>query len=473
MPRLPGISLRVKLVISFIFVATVPLFVIFLIQPANFIMAILVAVLVASILIGLIFTNSIVNPIRNLKEAMHYFSQGNFTYQLNIKTGDELETLASGFNDMVKQLNTLITTMKNEREVLSAERNKLSVIVSGITDAVIAVDLGRRILLFNPAAQSLTGYTEAEVLGKPISDVIKLYEEDNELLPEYFCPVTNLNFEGVVISKKELTVVGKKKTHASLMSGQIREGAAVNLGCILSLHDMSREMDFERMKLDFVSMAAHELRTPLTSIRGYLSVLQTELKVDDEHKQFLDRSMIAAMQLNDLVENLLSVAKIERGALAISKQPLDWVGNVKGVVTELGQRAKEKNLALVFIPPTQVIPSVHVDKLRVNEVLNNLINNAVNYTQPGGSIKVWIEAKEGQVITHVTDTGQGIPKEALPHLFTKFFRVSGILGQGSKGTGLGLYISKSIAEMHGGKIWAESEVGKGSTFSFSLPATRV
>jgi signal transduction histidine kinase len=473
MSKLPGISLRIKLIIAFVLVATLPLLLVFLLQLFSFIWYALILVIIVSLIIGFIVTFNILKPIHELKRATEQFSHGNFDVRLDIHTSDELEELSKGFSNMATQLNNLITTLKREREVLSGERNKLSVIVSGITDAVIAVDLGRRVILFNTEAQNLTGYTEAEVLGKPIDSVIKLYEDDAELLPTNYCPITNLNFEGVVLSKKLVTIVGKIKSRASLMSGQIKEGEAINLGCLLTFHNLNQEMDFERMKLDFVSMAAHELRTPLTSIRGYLSILQTEVKFDDEHKQFLDRSMIAALQLNDLVENLLSVAKIERGALAISKQPLDWVNNVKSLVSELNQRAIEKKISLSFIEPTQTIPNVHVDKLRVNEVVSNLVSNAINYTSPGGSIKVSIETKDGQVVTHVTDTGQGIPKEALAHLFTKFFRVSGVLGQGSKGTGLGLYISKSIVDMHNGKIWVESEVGKGSTFSFSLPTTPV
>ncbi len=474
MPKLPfRLSLRVKFSLVFL-LSTVGSLALILVSRPNFVAGvIMMLVLLGALFLAVIFINSVAKPIEALKSAALRFGQGDFNVKVDIKTNDEIEDLANGFNQMGSQLNTLITALKKEREVLSAERNKLSVIVSGITDAVIAVDLSRKIIIFNPAAEGLTGYTQEEVLGRPIEEVIRLFEEGEELLPTYYCPVNNTNIEGISVSKKSVVVMGKKKGYASLVAGQIKDGSSVNLGCILTLHNSTEEMNLEKMKLDFVSMAAHELRTPLTSVRGYISILQNEVKMDAEHRQFLDRSMIAAMQLNDLVENLLSVSKIERGALAISKQPVDWVADVKAAVGELVQRAKEKNIDLTFQSPTQTIPYVHVDKLRVNEVVNNLVSNAINYTKPGGSIKVWLEAKDNLVLTHVSDTGQGVPKEALPHLFTKFFRVSGPLGQGSKGTGLGLYISRSIVEMHGGKIWADSEIGKGSTFTFSLPAAAV
>ena len=123
----------------------------------------------------------------------------------------------------------------------------------------------------------------------------------------------------------------------------------------------------------------------------------------------------------------------------------------------------------MFQPPAQVIPPVMADRLRITEVVTNLVANAINYTQPGGKINVTIERQGNEIITSVKDTGVGIPKEALPKLFTKFFRVTGKLTQGSKGTGLGLYISKAIVEMHKGRIWVDSEPGRGTTFSFSLP----
>lgn len=470
MPKLPGISLRIKLVVAFVLVAVIPLLLLALIKPVVWVA--LIIVLFFSALAGFFLSGYILRPIQQLIKAAEQFSRGDLNATMNVSTHDELEELASGFNQMAAQLKLFITTLKQEREVLQGERNKLSVVVSGITDGVIAVDLSRNIILFNTAAEKLTGYKEAEILGKPIDSLIKFYEQGSELLPSYYCPVINLNAQGPIVSKQSLTVVGKKKGFANLVSGQIKEGETP-LGCILTLHDISQEKEFERMKLDFVSMAAHELRTPLTSVRGYLSLLQEEVKLDPEHKQFLDRSMIATVQLNDLVENLLSVAKIERGALQVSKQPLDWMANLKTLIEELNQRAKDKKVNLTLIPPTQTIPLIHVDKLRANEVVNNLVNNAINYTDSGGSVKVWVEAKDHMVITHVSDTGKGIPEEALPHLFTKFFRIATVLGMGSKGTGLGLYISKSIVEMHGGKIWVNSKLGQGSTFSFSLPTSPV
>jgi len=228
----------------------------------------------------------------------------------------------------------------------------------------------------------------------------------------------------------------------------------------------------DEMKSNFVSIAAHELRTPLTSIKGYLSVYMNDYKdkLDSDQRALLNHIGSATEELLALVENLLNVSRIERGAMNLSLTEVNWADLVKGVVDDFAPRATQKNIQLKFVPSVP-LPSIKVDKVRVVEVISNLLSNAINYTNPGGTIQVWVESGQGEVVTHVGDNGQGIPKQAIPNLFNKFYRVSNGLTQNTNpdGNGLGLYISKAIVDMHRGKIWVESEVGKGSRFSFSLP----
>jgi len=347
--------------------------------------------------------------------------------------------------------------------------NKLALILSSISDAVIAMDSAGKIILFNPAAEKLTGASFQEVQNKSIAEFVKFYQDNVEIAPTQFCSVnTTFKKDGIkLVSNKN------KQATVNLTSNQIKGGDKANLGCILTLHDITEERTFEAMKLDFVSMAAHELRTPITSIKSYLSVFMNENqgKFDEDQNTFLTRISISTQQLLDLVENLLNVSKIERGIFNVSMVSTDWVELVQQTFDQFAERAKEKNLEFTFEKPTTTIPKIMVDKLRIVEVISNLLSNAISYTPSGGKIKIGVEISpdKSSIITNVTDTGEGIPKEAIPFLFTKFFRVSGKLEQGSKGTGLGLYISKEITQMHHGKIWVKSEVGKGSTFSFSLP----
>ena len=233
---------------------------------------------------------------------------------------------------------------------------------------------------------------------------------------------------------------------------------------------MTKEREFETMKLDFVSMAAHELRTPLTAMRGYLSLLNEEAgeKLSQEELQYLDRSFISANQLNSLVENLLNLSRVERGSLKLTVNPINIETIIAGVLDNLGSIAKQKNITLTFNPPKhQVI--VLADHFRITEVVTNLVGNAINYTAAGGKVDITVSPEKEKATVSVIDNGQGIPASAISHLFTKFYRVQSSLAMGSKGTGLGLYISKAIIDAHRGKIWVESVEGKGSTFSFTLP----
>ena len=370
--------------------------------------------------------------------------------------------LYSTTNARANEIVSNLEHLNAEKEQVSAEKNKLEIALSSISDAVIAIDFNQKITIFNSSAETLSGFTKAEALGQPIETIVRFFEKGSEIAPQ--------DYYSTVLNKQGIKIVGKNNKEASvnLLSGQIKQTSP---GAILTIHDISKEDALETMKLDFVSMAAHELRTPLTSIRGYLSVFMEENSklLNAEQNMLLGRINTASQQLMALIENLLSVSKIERGIFGVQTQPLDWVADVKEAVEMFKDRAEEKKQTLEFLPPMTTIPAIQADKLRINEVLSNLLANAIAYTPEKGKITVSVEANEDSVTTHIQDNGVGIPPEAIPNLFTKFFRISGKLEQGSKGTGLGLYISKSVVDMHHGKIWVDSKLGQGSTFSFSLP----
>ncbi len=371
------------------------------------------------------------------------------------------------------RLNSTLISLRHEEKKLLGEKDKLSLTLSAITDGVIAVDLSRNIIIFNRAAEKLTGYHVGEVLGKNIDDVIKVFDRGEGQIPSsVYCPISlNTTEEGIIYSRNDLKIItNTKEAFVNMLSGQIKESTESNLGSILTLHNVSQERQLEEMKLDFVSMAAHELRTPLTAIKGYVYIFIKDYMKQMNEKQatMLQRLSISAQKLSTLVENLLSISRIESGSLTVNLQPTDWIESVKSTILEVEPQIKDKKLEFTADLP-QFLPKVYVDPLRIEEVLSNLLTNAVSYTAPGGKVRVWVEQQGQEIITHVSDTGEGIPEEALPHIFTKFFRVSGSLEQGSKGTGLGLYIAKSIINMHHGRVWVQSEFGKGSTFSFALP----
>lgn len=494
--KLPNFSIQTKLILILIFTAVIPLIItnILWIQYSgnafvNFCKSTTEIFLkpnnISIITIGLVFllvtlvsswiSTQIIKPLKNLIQESQFLANGHFEHRLKIQSGDEMELLGNSFNLMAMSLQDAFQKTEHNKEVILSERNKLAITLSNIVDGIIVVDLNLNIVLFNSAAENLTGMKTVEVIGKRVGEVIKLLGNGREITDREYCTVTQNPHNKPVLIFEGLKLTGKsKESYVNLISSHIKDNRTSQVGYILTLHDVTRERQFEDMKLDFVSMAAHELRTPLTSIKGYTSVFinENQNKLTPDQLMFIKRINTSTQQLSGLVENLLSVARVERGALTLHNQIVDWVNNVNAQVETFLHRAEEKRITLTFIKPEKPIPKVDVDLVRVNEVLNNLVSNALNYTEPQGKIDIWIDVQNGMVLTYVKDTGKGIAKEALPYLFSKFFRVQGgPAEQASKGNGLGLYLSKAIVELHQGKIWVQSEgLGKGSTFAFSLPS---
>lgn len=322
---------------------------------------------------------------------------------------------------------------------------KIDDIISGLKDAVFVLDHNMIVTNLNPAASHLLSKTPAQIVGFPFHDLVK---------------ITDL---------KRLSTRLDKEIYVDVHSAPIRQ----NLGWVVNIHDITVEHGIEQMRVGFVSIAAHELRTPITSIKGYIEAFMDDYKdkINEDQKGLLDHIKENADRLYTLVENLLNVSRVERGTLSLNLEEIDWSASAKEAVEDIRPRAIEKNLQIEFRDQSNPLPKIKGDKTRLIEVLSNLINNAINYSSPGGRVMVWLEKNHDSLITHVSDTGIGIPTDAIPHLFTKFFRVTDGLTQqqASQGNGLGLFISKSIIDSHHGKIWVNSELGKGSVFSFSIP----
>lgn len=356
-----------------------------------------------------------------------------------------------------------------ELDNIVSDRNKLGLTLQTITEAVLATDTNRRLVFFNQSAANLLGL-HSSFLGSPLNMIFKINQNLNPISETIYCPIQNqVEYTQTDLKITNLqTHLEKSVNIVARTNPQIQQ---LGLGCILTLHDASREKQLEQMKLDFVSMAAHELRTPITSIKGYLDVYMKENagKITPEHMTLLNQIKSSTLHLYSLVDNLLNVTKIERGAFTVNLETVNLEEVVQQAVNELLFKAQSKYQILSFEKPLQVLPHIQADKLRIGEVVTNLVTNAINYSPPSSKIRVWIEQQGNELITHVQDSGPGIPKEEIPKLFQKFYRIHRQLEQKSNGTGLGLFISKAIVEMHKGRIWVESEENKGSTFSFSIP----
>ncbi len=423
----------------------------------------ILAILAGSTLIFLFL-----KPIKNLVQAAQSLGAGNLNQRVDIRSKDEFEEIGQSFNTFADNIKKNFENIEQQKDMAISERSKLEEILSTLVDGIVALDFNKNIILVNKAAEEITGYKTGELINRPISELIHLYSDQEEILPKTYCSA---------IFNQAVKLIGKdgRENRVNLSTAQISGQIQTNLSCMLLLHDLSKEEDLERMKFDFVSMASHELRTPLTSIIGYLSVFEGENrgKLPKEEMELIGRSLISAKGLLMLVQNLLSVNKIERDEVSVSKEAIDYLPILSKAVEALRNLANQKNILLTLNSPPEALPKVMADPIRVEEVVINLLANAINYTNPGGKVAVILHVSPNEVTTTVSDSGVGIPKEAIPHLFNKFFRVSNQDQKMSKGTGLGLYISKSIVEKLGGKIWVESEAGKGSNFSFTLPVLTI
>lgn len=393
----------------------------------------------------------------------------------DIKSAPSPESASRISAELYKKNRELIKALdqaKELTELLQEEKNKVESILENIVDSVIFLGHTGKIITINRAGEQTLGINKEEAFKKPFSQLIKLYDNGVEIPLE---SLYNTDEKGKSKISPVVKIVGKREIYGTIGIAYIHYQDD-RKRTIITIHDKTKEHELEDMKLDFVSMAAHELRTPLTSIRGYAALMNEELEAGEQlpvedWKMLLSRISLSSEQLLALVENILNVTKIEKGVLSLSCKELNWRGCVREAYESFQDRAKSKNISMTL---DEIDPdlTVYVDKMRIQEVLNNLISNAINYTNNDGEIHIsakvsgtdkdWIE-------TSVKDNGEGIPKKSQEHLFEKFFRVSGPLEQGSKGNGLGLYISKSIVQMHGGKIWVDSDAGKGACFSFIVP----
>lgn len=454
-------TLRLKIIAALLFAVFSPYILNFFI-PLNFFFSVLISI--ASAIFSIILLFWILKPLDDLIRSARLFAGGNLNQRAKVKSGDELEDVANSFNLLTAKLASGFHALENDRAMVILQKNKFDTILSSIIDGIIALDFNKNIIFFNKASEEITGYRQAEVYQKPIGEIIHLFSGKDEVFPETYCQ-TSYN-QGVILIGKE-----GRQTNVNIITAQVGNLAQSNVSNIIILRDLSKEKKLEQMKIDFVSMASHELKTPLTSIIGYLSVFLNEnkSKIPAEDLLLLDKAFIAAKQLQTLVANLLNVNKIEKDQLSVSPEPIDYLPIINKAIEDLRNQANQKNIVISVIPPNEIIPKVLADPVRTNEVVVNLLSNAINYTQAGGKVEISIKVSPVEITTTIADNGVGIPAEAIPHLFNKFFRVSNQLQKASRGTGLGLYISKSIIEKLHGRIWVESELDKGSRFSFTLP----
>lgn len=410
-----------------------------------------------------LFAIHIQQPITKLTEWAHLILKNEKASPLDILTNDEITDMATYTSQMVDKL-------YRDQEIIESERINLNVVLAEVKDVIVAVDRSDCVVLLNLAGEKMFEQTEAEVMGKKFGDAFVIIDRGGSLVSLNALIENDTSADDNTPQVYRVVTQNKENIYVNVHIRQVNGGDS-EIRKIVIIHDVTREQELEKMKLDFVSIAAHELRTPITAIRGYLSALdqETKTKLNDEEKEFFQRVLISSDELSSLIDNLLNVTRIERGAMKLKPDALMMDKIIKDEIERQINLADQKGIAIDYVPPTRMMPPVKADKFWVSQVVMNLLSNAIKYTQTHGKVAIEVTQVDNMLQIGISDNGPGIPAEALDHMFEKFFRVSGELEEGSKGTGLGLFICKAIVEAHGGKIWVESELGVGSKFSFTIP----
>jgi PAS domain S-box-containing protein len=364
---------------------------------------------------------------------------------------------------------------------LSQVAGKSEVVINAIADGVIALDNKGIIQLINPAAQQIIGWGKQDALSLDYKSVLKLTTRDDKDVTTANDPVLKVLADNKEVTTDELvllTSTGKKRQVAIVVSpiGQLGSGV------IIVFRDITKEKAEEREQAEFISTASHEMRTPVASIEGYLGLAlnPNTAQIDDKARDFINKAHESAEHLGRLFQDLLDVAKAEDGRMSNNPKVVDVVEFTDEVVESLRLKAESKGLRMLFKPrpdgekteggERQISPVFYanVDNGHLREILSNLIDNAIKYT-PSGDVTIDITGDSDHVIISVADSGIGIPKEDQVHLFQKFYRIDNSETREIGGTGLGLYLSRRLAEAMSGRIWVESEFKRGSIFYLEIP----
>ena len=363
----------------------------------------------------------------------------------------------------------------SDQKLAEEKQATLAAIVSSSDDAIISKTLFGIITSWNQAATKMFGYTEAEVIGRHISIIIPPDRMDEETMI-----IENIR-SGKKIKHFETVRVAKdgRELNISLTVSPIRNKAGKIIGASKIARDITEKMQIEKQRIlyteklkqlnkykdEFMTMASHELKTPLTIIKANLDIMELKMQ-QDENLLFVENTLKQVEKLNKLISDLLDISKIQAGKLELKLADFDMIGLLKEMIHNM-QPTTEIKILLKNADDT--LPA-YGDRDRIGLVIINLLGNAVKYSPNSKEIKVNAFRSEDAIIVGIEDKGIGIPPDDLTNIFTRFYRVSGITSTFT-GSGIGLYIASQIISRHGGKIWAVSQLKKGSTFYFSIPAS--
>ena len=397
----------------------------------------------------------IVKPLLALTAVAEQVQAGKKDVRAAVLSGNEIEILAKTFNSMLDSLNSAVTDAEQGRD-------KIDGILKSVADGLIVTDIYNNVILMNHAAEELLGVRYKDVFNQPIDFSIKektLREKVRETLDK---KITGHQFD--------FELQSDDSEHPKIMRARtsvIFDSETNETGIVTIIHDVTHEREVDRMKTEFISTAAHELRTPLTSIQGFSEILlMRENLKPEEKKKFLTYINQQSVGLAAIINDLLDISRIESGrGFALNKQPCNVGGAIQEIIPYFREHYTNHQFE-VALPEKPV--QLNVDKEKMGQVLKNLLSNSAKYSPEGGLIRVGGEIFEDHYRISVQDRGMGMTPEQVDKMFDKFYRVDAS-NTAIEGTGLGMTVVKHIVEAHGGKVWVESEPGKGTRVTFTIP----
>jgi len=409
-------------------------------------------------------SHQIIRPAEVLIRSIRLISRGSMNHKIDIVSDDEFGELASEFNKMTERLRSY--EEMNIHQMI-AEKKRSETIVQSIAEPIVVTDEEGRILLMNQAAVSMLKLEGKLWQSQQVPVVIG--DERLRRLLEAGRAQRPAAQQEVLISWND----GADTLYYRPRQTPIVDETGRPQGTITLFEDVTRFKDLERLKSDFIATVSHEFRTPLTSIHMTIDILSRRLvgPITPQQSELLVNAKDDCDRLTKLVKELLDLSRLESGKYQMKNEPLHLQQVILVALKPLRLLFREKKVQLEAVVPADM-PIILGDGQRISWIVTNLVNNALRHTPAGGSVVVtlWTDAED--VYTSVRDTGSGIPPEALPNIFDKFVQVKPDSEVTPGSVGLGLAIARQVVEAHGGRIWVESQIGEGSTFTFTLPIGR-
>jgi two-component system phosphate regulon sensor histidine kinase PhoR len=392
-------------------------------------------------------------PLAEIGAVARRIAAGDWDAEVRHPTNDDV-------GDVAQAINEISRTIREKVHTLAESSGRLEAVLANMVSGVVVFELSGRINLVNPSAERILGISKNEAAGRKYVEALKNYP---------LIQIIDRVLKSGQPQSGEITLIFPAErileAHAAPVLGERLEPQ----GVVLVLHDISEIRHLEMVRAEFVANVSHELKTPVTAVKGFAETLLEGALYDPRAcEEFVSIIAEEAERLNRLINDLLSLSRIESREIRLQLEPLELGHEIRQIADTIMPRFQKKELALNVLAPGKPVVA-QADRDRLEQVLLNLLENSLMYTPSGGRVDVAVWEEVGMVVVSVSDTGIGIPPDDLPRIFERFYRVDRARSRKLGGTGLGLAIVKHIVDAHGGRVWVESELGQGSTFYFTLP----